>query len=212
MKNEVFRFWIQKVSQNIWLHHHNSKKLRRRFCGIVFLNITIFSFLFFSFDTKNIFEFICLLTLFIENQIVTFFFLKNIFKHNIAKNRYNIFLEEINQELYLSSEDILSFLLYKKLELDKLIKTSPQIAQSILDKYKKRFNKNILISDFSKIPPKYNLYSKMLLIKFFNIWKSRLKKKRCTAYYLGPFYGNRKFFFEFQNVKLGDNDIEIGIE
>lgn len=212
MKNEVFRFWIQKVSQNIWLHHHNSKKLRRRFCGIVFLNIIFFSFLFFSFDTKNIFEFICLLTLFIENQIVTFFFLKNIFKHNIAKNRYNIFLEEINQELYLSSEDILSFLLYKKLELDKLIKTSPQIAQSILDKYKKRFNKNILISDFSKIPPKYNLYSKMLLIKFFNIWKSRLKKKRCTAYYLGPFYGNRKFFFEFQNVKLGDNDIEIGIE
>ena len=212
MKNEVFRFWIQKVSQNIWLHHHNSKKLRRRFCGIVFLNIIFFSFLFFSFDTKNIFEFICLLTLFIENQIVTLFFLKNIFKHNIAKNRYNIFLEEINQELYLSSEDILSFLLYKKLELDKLIKTSPQIAQSILDKYKKRFNKNILISDFSKIPPKYNLYSKMLLIKFFNIWKSRLKKKRCTAYYLGPFYGNRKFFFEFQNVKLGDNDIEIGIE
>ena len=212
MKNEVFRFWIQKVSQNIWLHHHNSKKLRRRFCGIVFLNIIFFPFLFFSFDTKNIFEFICLLTLFIENQIVTLFFLKNIFKHNIAKNRYNIFLEEINQELYLSSEDILSFLLYKKLELDKLIKTSPQIAQSILDKYKKRFNKNILISDFSKIPPKYNLYSKMLLIKFFNIWKSRLKKKRCTAYYLGPFYGNRKFFFEFQNVKLGDNDIEIGIE
>ena len=212
MKNEVFRFWIQKVSQNIWLHHHNSKKLRRRFCGIVFLNIIFFSFLFFSFDTKNIFEFICLLTLFIENQIVTLFFLKNIFKHNIAKNRYNIFLEEINQELYLSSEDILSFLLYKKLELDKLIKTSPQIAQSILNKYKKRFNKNILISDFSKIPPKYNLYSKMLLIKFFNIWKSRLKKKRCAAYYLGPFYGNRKFFFEFQNVKLGDNDIEISIE
>ena len=212
MKNEVFRFWIQKVSQNIWLHHHNSKKLRRKFCGIVFLNITIFSFLFFSFDTKNIFEFICLLTLFIENQIVTLFFLKNIFKHNIAKKRYNIFLEEINQELYLSSEDILSFLLYKKLELDKLIKTSPQIAQSILDKYKKRFNKNILISDFSKIPPKYNLYSKMLLIKFFNIWKSRLKKKRCTAYYLGPFYGNRKFFFEFQNIKLGDNDIDISIE
>ena len=131
---------------------------------------------------------------------------------NIAKNRYNIFLEEINQELYLSSEDILSFLLYKKLELDKLIKTSPQIAQSILDKYKKTFNKNILISDFSKIPPKYNLYSKMILIKFFNIWKSHLKKKRYAAYYLGPFYGNRKFFFEFQNVKLGDNDIEISIE
>ena len=101
MKNEVFRFWIQKVSQNIWLHHHNSKKLRRRFCGIVFLNIIFFSFLFFSFDTKNIFEFICLLTLFIENQIVTLFFLKNIFKHNIAKNRYIIFLEEINKELYL---------------------------------------------------------------------------------------------------------------
>ena len=212
MKNEVFRFWIQKVSQNIWLHHHNSKKLRRRFFGIVFLNIIFFPFLFFSFDTKNIFEFICLLTLFIENQIVTLFFFKNIFKHEIAKNRYNIFLEEINQELYLSSEDILSFLLYKKLELDKLIKTSPPIAQSILDKYKKRFNKNILISDFSKIPTKYNLYSKMLLINFFNIWKSQLKKKRCTAYYLGPFYGNRRFFFEFQNVKLGDNDIEISIE
>ena len=44
--------------------------------------------------------------------------------------------------MYLSSEDILSFLLYKKLELDKLIKTSPQIAQSVLDKYKKIFNKN----------------------------------------------------------------------
>lgn len=212
MKNEVFRFWIQKVSQNIWLHHHNSKKLRRKFGGIVFLNIIIFSFLFFSFETKNIFEFICLLTLFIENQIVTLFFLKNIFKHNIAKNRYNIFLEEINQELHLSFEDILSFLLYKKLELDKLIKTSPQIAQSVLDKYKKRFNKNILISDFSKIPPKYNLYSKMILIKSFNIWKSHLKKQKCNAYYLGPFYGNRKFFFEFQNVKLGDNDIDISIE
>ena len=52
----------------------------------------------------------------------------------------------------------------------------------------------------------------MILIKFFNIWKSRLKKKRWAAYYLGPFYGNRKFFFEFQNVKLGDNDIEISIE
>ena len=212
MKIEVFRFWIQKVSQNIWLHHHNSKELRKKIFGIVFLNIILFSSLFFSFDTKNIFEFICLLTLVIENQIVTLFFLKNIFKHNIAKNRYNIFLEEINQELYLCSEDILSFLLYKKLELDKLIKTSPQIAQSILDKYKKKFNRNILISDFSKIPPKYNLYSKMILIKIFNMWKSRLKKKRCTAYYLGPFYGNRKFFFEFQNVKLGDNDIEIGIE
>ena len=212
MKNEVFRFWIQKVSQNIWLHHHNSKELRKKILWIVILNIILFSSLFFSFDTKNIFEFICLLVLFFENQIVCLFFFKNIFKHEIAKNRYNIFLEEINQELYLSSEDILSFLLYKKLELDKLLKTSPKITQSVLDKYKKIFKKNILFSDFSKIPPKYNLYSKMILIKFFNIWKSHLKKKRYTAYYLGPFYGNRKFFFEFQNVKLGDNDIEISIE
>ena len=212
MKNEVFRFWIQKVSQNIWLHHHNSKKLRRRFFVIVFLNIIFFCLLFFSFDTKNIFEFICLLTLVIENQIVTLFFLKNIFKHNIAKNRYNIFLEEINQELYLSSEDILSFLLYKKLELDKLIKISPKLSQSVLDKYNKRFKQNILISDFSKIPQKYNLYSKMILIKSFNIWKSHLKKQKCNAYYLGPFYGNRKYLFEFQNVKLGNNDIEISIE
>ncbi len=212
MKNEVFRFWIQKVSQNIWLHHHNSKELKQKFVIFFLLNIIILPVFFFSFKKNNFLEFICLLTLFIANDIIILFFLKKVIKHDIAKNRYNIFLEEINQELYLSSEDILSFLLYKKLELDKLIKTSPRLSQSVLEKYKKKFNKNTLISDFSKIPPKYNLYSKMILIRYFNIWKSHLKKQQCNAYYLGPFYGNRKFFFEFQNVKLGNNDIEISIE
>ena len=79
----------------------------------------LISSLFFLFNTKNLFEFICLVGLFIENEIISFFFLKNIFKHNEAKCRYKIFLEETNQELKLSSEDTLNFILYKKLELDK---------------------------------------------------------------------------------------------
>ena len=105
--------------------------------------------------------------LFIENEIISFFFLKNIFKHNEAKCRYKIFLEETNQELKLSSEDTLNFILYKKLELDKLIKLSPEISETVLNKYKKKFKKNILVTDFSKIPSKYSLYEKTILIKYF---------------------------------------------
>ena len=212
MKNEALRFWVQKVSQNIWLHYNNSNELKKKLGLIVFSNLVLISSLFFLFNTKNLFEFICLVGLFIENEIISFFFLKNIFKHNEAKCRYKIFLEETNQELKLSSEDTLNFILYKKLELDKLIKLSPEISETVLNKYKKKFKKNILVTDFSKIPSKYSLYEKTILIKYFNRLKSRLKKHICNAYYLGPFYKNRRFLYEFQNVKMGDNDIQISIE
>ena len=74
MKNEALRFWVQKVSQNIWLHYNNSNELKKKLGLMVFLNLVLISSLFFLFNTKNLFEFICLVGLFIENEIISFFF------------------------------------------------------------------------------------------------------------------------------------------
>ena len=67
MKNEALRFWVQKVSQNIWLHYNNSNELKKKLGLIVFSNLVLISSLFFLFNTKNLFEFICLVGLFINN-------------------------------------------------------------------------------------------------------------------------------------------------
>jgi len=202
MKNDVLRIWILNAKKYIWLHDTNLKKLKKQLIFISFLNI-IFIGCFF----KNFFEFMCLFFLFIETQFFIFIFQKNIVKHKVAKKNYNYFLEEIKQDLTLSYEDMNGFLLYKKLEFDKLIKTSPKLSESVLKKFKKKFN----VLPFSKINKKYSLYDRIILIKFFNKWKN-IKKKIFNLISLGPFYGNRRYFFEFQNVKIEKNNIEISIE
>ena len=202
MKNDVLRIWILNAKKYIWLYDTNLKRLKKQLIFISFLNI-----IFIGFFYKSFFEFMCLFFLFIETQFFISIFQKNIVKHNVAKKNYYFFLEEIKQDLSLSCEDMNSFLLYKKLEFDKLIRTSPKLSESVFKKFKKKFN----VLPFSKINKKYSLYQRIILIKNFNKWKN-IKKRIFNPISLGPFYGNRRYFFEFQNIKIEKDNIEISIE
>jgi hypothetical protein len=207
MKKEPFIFWTNQSAQYIWLHNENQKIYYYSSKILQIINI-IFILGLFLLENRLLGGTIAFFELLITN-IYLFKFIKRGIQHKIAKRQYKIFLNEINQELNLCIEDLDFFILYKKLEFDKFNKESPSISQSILNKFNKKFS---VISNITKIPRKYNLHDKLILIKSFNIWKTSINNINCNPYSLGPLYRNRNFFLQFQNVKLKNDVIEIKIQ
>jgi hypothetical protein len=82
----------------------------------------------------------------------------------------------------------------------------------VLKKYNKKFRFFPLVLNITKIPKKYNLYKKNLLIRYFYIWKTNIIKNKILFLKMGPFYGNKQSFFQFHNVKIKNNNLEIKVE
>jgi hypothetical protein len=209
-KNAAIIYWIKQSLYYIWIH----TEMERQINYIIFLTILLnTSFLFSVFLNleKNIIFYILLLN-HMASYLIILFYGKNKIKHNIAKSKYKIFLNEVNQEFHFCPENLEYFLLYKKIEFDKLNNLFSNISNSVLQKFKKKFRYNTLYTTKSNL----NLYDRMLIIKSFN----KLKKNYIRAIFdrkknivsLGPFHGGRRKFFKFQNIKINNNSIEIKVE
>ena len=208
MKKKALQFWNNHASQYIWLHHKSEKKYKIRDKMVILLNMIVMSIIgFYLISDKEFVSIGCFFSI-----ILSYSSLKNDYRtksiyHNIAKRGYKLFLDDINQDNITND-----LLLVKKLELNRLINTAPDISQEILDKYNKKFPSFPLNTNFTKTKKKYNLYNRIILLKTFNKWYDISIGTKYNIYSLGPLYGRRKFFFQFQNIKLNNNNIEISIE
>ena len=161
-------------------------------------------------------------------------------QHHMAKYRFKCLFNEICHETYyLGNDDLMELLMLKEIELKNIIGQSPHIQEQILNKFRDNFkhiisNNSYLRTDilFGRNPKEYkkSFYNMMSLVKYFNIWKrqyihSKNKMQQIRlGVNLGHFHNENKLLysfaplihhkkiFEFQNIKLGNNNFEIKIK
>ena len=201
-KSKIIDFLILESSKLIWLHNENYKIMKKIYYAI----ITIYTLIMMGILLLNVkYIYFIFLTNFLCYKVVYIYMKKSIL-HNEYKNQFTIFVNELN--LFPNCRDIL----HKKLEFDKYIKISPNFSSNTLKKYAKKFPLFPLVLNITKIPKNYNLYQKNLLTYYFNIWKIYNIKKKMLYSKMGPFFGNKRSFFQFYNVKINNNNIEIKVE
>ena len=201
-KNKTIDFLILESSKLIWLHNYNYKITTKKYHAIIIIyTLIIMGISLLSIKYQNV----IFLTNFFCYKVVYSYMKKSIL-HNEYKNQFTIFVNELN--LFPNSKAIL----YKKLEFDKYIKLSPNFSPNTLKRYAKKFPLFPLVLNITKIPKKYNLYQKTLLTHHFNIWKIYNIKKIMLYSKMGPFFGKKRSFFQFHNVKINNNNIEIKVE
>ena len=209
-KNAAIIYWIKQSLYYIWIHREMERRINYITLSIILLNTSFLLTVFLNLE-KNIIFYILLLN-HLTSYLIIHFYEKKKIAHNIAKSKYKIFLNEVNQEFHFCSENLEYFLLYKKIEFDNLNNFFSDISNSVLQKFKKKFRYNALYTTKSYL----NLYDRILMIKSFN----KLKKNYIRAIFnrrknivsLGPFHGGRNKFFKFQNIKIRNNKIEIKVE
>jgi hypothetical protein len=201
-KNKIINFLILESSKLIWLHDSDYKIMKKKYYAV----ISIYTLIIVCLSFLNIkYQNVIFLTNFFCYKVV-FNYIKKSTLHKEYKNQFTIFVNELN----LLEEP--KYIFYKKIEFDKYIKLSPNFSSKTLKRYNKKFRLFPLVLNISKIPKLYNLYQKNLLMRYFNFWKIYNIKKRALYLNLGPFFGNTRRFFQFHNVKINKNNIEIKVE
>ena len=158
-------------------------------------------------------------------------------EHYISRRRFLRLLTNIQYETngWHCNTNKIDFITLRQFEFKNIAEQSPHISDFVLSKFRSTF-KHILNRKpyffsqntysfhtkwFVNRDPKYyrkNICEIMFLSKFFNRWKY---KNRSNSSNLGPFYDERKYIhynvhnkikmFEFQNIKLENNNLEIEI-
>ena len=162
---------------------------------------------------------------------------RHLFSRYRLKFLYNDLFPYLNMESY--GEMQLDFLLLKHNQFKNIIVQSPHIPNHIRNKFIKKFKHLIdynphlqtrLILDMDPKEYRQTFHNLMHLTKCFHIWKNQMKNSKLyrqriiLASNLGPFYKKNSFLYdprpfinhrqilEFQNIKLGQNNLEIEIK
>jgi len=167
------------------------------------------------------------------------FYISNNYKgryeqHKLTRHRLRQLLDDMYQKSVLMDEQVLHFLTIKQESFRNIIEQSPHIPHHIREQFKVTFKHLICHKPYlhtslllERNPKEYNkrLRNIQSLTKYFKIWKTQCSKRYRRNIYsnLGPFYNENKFLYssgslmshgkmlQFQNIKLGNNNLEIEI-
>jgi len=157
-------------------------------------------------------------------------------QHKLAHYRLQKLLDDIYQKSLLMNQQTIHFLTIKQESFRNIIEQSPHVPHYIIEQFKLTFKHFIRHKPYlhtslflERNPKEYNknIINIRYLTKYFKIWKTqcsrRYRRNMIIHSNLGPFYNENKFLYssgpltshgkilQFQNIKLGNNNLEIEI-